>query len=426
MNESHITFLPAGKLIVAAPGARVMDLARLVDIGISFTCGGKGKCGRCKVIVREGMETLGPLTETEKNLLSPEEIRSGLRLGCALWSPAAGNLVIEIPEAGAEHLKIHTEGAGVRVKPDPSVKRYVIHRSVFRSASLLSYEQLILDNLKEEHGLAQVSFCYEALQHLSKTVSNSEEGEAVGLTVWNDREILSVDRNGKSGPYGLAVDIGTTTVVCYLLDLSDGKILSISSSSNSQAIMGDDVMTRISAVIEDEKNLFRLQSSVVESINRLIKDCCGATGIAPEDVYECCCAGNTCMQHLFLGLSPQPLGFSPYRPVTKQRITISANELHPPLLMNPQGKIYILPSIAGFVGGDNVSVQLIVNHLASDDDIRLILDIGTNTEIALADSQGVIVCSCASGPAFEGMHITHGVRGVIGAIERISLAPGSF
>ena len=426
MNESNVTFLPAGKHIIAPPGSRVMDLAKMLNINIAFTCGGKGRCGRCKVFVRKGMETLGPLTETEKNLLSPEEIRSGLRLGCAIWSPLAVDLVIDVPEDSTEHLKIHTDGTSVIVEPDPSLKRYVIERSLFRSGSLLSYEKLILDKLEKEHGLAQVSFGYEALQQLSKSISNSEKGEAVALTVWNDREIISVQREGGRGIYGLAVDVGTTTVVCYLLDLNDGKILSISSSGNPQANMGDDLMTRISAVTENEENLSILQSSVIESINRLIKDCCVATGIAPEDIYECCCAGNTCMQHLFLGLSPQSLGFSPYRPVTKQGITITANELHPPLLMNQKGKIYVLPSIAGFVGGDNVSVQLIVNHLAPNNGIRLILDIGTNTEMALADSQGVIVCSCASGPAFEGMHITHGVRGIIGAIERVLMTPGSI
>jgi len=425
VNESHITFLPEGKTIIAAPGTRIIDLARLTGIDIPFTCGGKGTCGRCRVFVRKGMETLGPLSEAERGLLSPEEVTCGVRLGCALWSPVDGDLVIEIPEVQAEQLKIHTEGATIAIELDPTVKQYIIHNPGFKAKNLLSYEQLILDGLKNEHRLEQASFNYKALHELSKRAANHQD-EALALTIWNDEEILSIDSHPKDGPYGIAIDIGTTTVVCYLLDLKVGKVISVSSASNSQAIMGDDVMSRIAAVTENQDNLFKLQMAVVESINRLIRDCCDAIGIAPMDIYECCCAGNTCMQHLFIGLSPQALGFFPYRPVIKRGLTVTARCLHPPLLMNLQGKIYLLPSIAGFVGGDNVAVQLIVNHLDSKSDIKLILDIGTNTEMALADSEGVVVCSCPSGPAFEGMHITYGVRGVIGAIERVSVTPGVF
>lgn len=348
-----------------------------------------------------------------------------MRLGCALWTPDAADLVIEVPDS-TENLKIQMGGEHVAIQPDAVIKHLTLGQALFKSAGTAAYEKLIVDYLEKECGLSPVSVSRPALQQLARIVCDSQESGLIELTVWNDRDIISVKGGRSTGPYGIAVDLGTTTVVCYLLDLNDGRIVSIASSGNTQATMGDDLMTRISVAMEDEKNVSVLQSFAVETLNGLIRECCDATGIEPEDIYECCCAGNTCMQHLFLGLSPQSLGFSPYRPVTMHGTAINAGELQPSLLMNRAGKIYVLPAIAGFVGGDNVCAQLTVHHLDSDAGVRLLLDIGTNTEIALIDREGAMVCSCPSGPAFEGMHITHGVRGTTGAIERISIIPGSM
>ncbi len=419
MNECTVTFLPSEKSIAASPGASIMELARILNIAPSFRCGGKGTCGRCRVVVKEGREALGPLTEAEQNLLAPEEIKRGMRLSCAIWTPAAAKLVIEIPGEATEDLQIHTAGVSVAVEPNAAVKRYRLELPLPAPGILSSFEKLILAFLEEEHGLSGLTFGAEALRQLSRISDTSGECAALEALVWNGREIIVLAEAGSRGPYGVAVDVGTTTIVCYLLDLSDGRIMAISSRGNAQAEMGEDLMTRISFAMADEGNTARLQSAVIASINQLIADCCAAAGLKPEEIVDCCCAGNTCMQHLFLGLFPRSLGFSPYRPVTTRAITLSAGELAPPLLMNKSGKIYLLPSIAGFVGGDNVSVQLIARRLALQEESKLILDIGTNTEIALISNEGTIICSCPSGPAFEGMHITHGVRGVRGALERI-------
>jgi len=424
MNGSKITFLPYEKSIWAPPGIKIIELARMLNINIVSSCGGRGKCGKCKVLVEKGREGLNPPSESERKFLSPEEIKEGWRLACTISPQAETEIVIKVPEISLKDLKIQTRGADLSVEINPVIKKYVLELSSPLLGNNLSLEELLRRRLEEVYGLYGTRMGYEALKQLSMIWADLQPNELITLIIWDGKEILSVERGDTSDNlYGVAVDIGTTKVACFLMDLNEGRVLSVSSSSNPQGIFGEDVMSRVAFAMKGKNNLVRLQESVVECINRLLDDCCEKAGLSNEDIYDCCVVGNTCMLHLFLGISPKSLAFSPYWPVIRGGVNLKAGEFRPTLRINPNGMIYVMPSIAGFVGGDNVAVQLACNCFVPDKSVKLILDIGTNTEIVLADKKGIAVCSCASGPAFEGMHIKYGIRAVSGAIDMVSIDP---
>jgi len=226
-----------------------------------------------------------------------------------------------------------------------------------------------------------------------------------------------------TGLYGFALDIGTTKLAGYLVDLNSGRIIAATSMMNPQIAYGEDVISRIKFASEGEENLKALNRSLIEGINKMIDELCGEVGISHHNIYDMTVAGNTAMHHIFLGIPPNYLAQMPYPSALQSPIDVKAREAG--VKINSGAYIHVLPVIAGFVGGDAVADAL-ATEIYEADEVSMLIDIGTNTEIILGDKEDLIACSCASGPAFEGAHIKCGMRASNGAIEHVWIKPGTF
>jgi uncharacterized 2Fe-2S/4Fe-4S cluster protein (DUF4445 family) len=414
-----VSFQPSDRTVDVPAGTDLFSLMVHLGLKHSNTCGGKGKCGKCKVKIEEGLHGLNPPTETELKHLRPEEIGQGYRLACAVQVPPVPSFSVRSPSNGPSTQKLQTEGMTVSVPPDPAVKKYAIRLS--RPGSF--EEEGILSELKERYGIT-CRMDYAALTMLPGAI---ERGKGcVTCTVYCGKTITAMEPGDTTGRcLGFAVDIGTTKLAVYLVDLNSGKELAFSASPNPQVLYGDDVMSRITFAMAGKANLLILQKILLKEIARLVSDCCIKAGTNPRWIYEGCVVGNTCMIQLFLGMSPKNLAFFPYKNLSRKGVTLKAGELPVRLPIHRAARIYTLPLIAGFVGADTVAARLAV-ELNDFREPRMLLDIGTNTEVVLSDGSGSISCSCASGPAFEGMHITYGMKADSSSIDRVSIDPETF
>jgi uncharacterized 2Fe-2S/4Fe-4S cluster protein (DUF4445 family) len=280
------------------------------------------------------------------------------------------------------------------------------------------YERL-LDALLQIDKFGPMEIDYDVLKGLSDTIRRSNF--KISITVWDGRKIIAVEPGDTSNElFGFAVDIGTSKIVGYLVDLATGKTLDIESLENPQLAHGEDIITRITFAMADPKSLKTLQILVIEAINKIINEACKRTKIDPNKIYEVVVVGNTAMHHLFLGIQPKYMALSPFTPAIKTQLNVKASELN--IGISPSGVITALPVIAGFVGADAVADAL-ATGICESSDISILIDIGTNTEIFIGNSEDMLSCSCASGPAFEGFHIKHGMKAVTGAIEKIRMNP---
>ena len=341
----NVTFLPEGISVRVVPGVTVLEAARRADIIIDTPCGGKGTCGRCRVVMATGAPA--PSAE-ERELLSDDELARGVRLACGL--EVADGMAVEVP-----------------------------------ASSRFAGQKILAEGV-------------EATCELAPCVS-LDPGDPAGRLL------------------GAAFDIGTTTVVGALLDLSVDKRLATAMRANPQIPLGDDVIARIGHA-SDDGGLGRLRSLVVDCINEMIAEMCDHAGAAVQSVYEVTFAGNTTMNHILLGIDPTPLAHAPYEAVLLESRSVKAGELG--IRIRPDGRAYTMPNIAGYVGGDTVGV-ILAAAMDRFDGVQLALDVGTNGEIVLGGRRRLVTCSTAAGPAFEGARIKHGMRAAAGAIERVAV-----
>lgn len=411
-----VLFQPSGRTARVPPGTNLFSLMASLNLRYPDTCGGKGKCGKCKVKIETGVRGLNPPTETELKHLLPEEIGQGYRLACTVQVPPVPDFSVRLLSTGLSIQKLQAEGAPVYVSPYPAVKKYAIRLN----QTGLFREEDILSELKERYGITS-RMDFAALIMLPAAIERGKT--SVTCTVYRGKTITAIEPGDTTGKcLGFAVDIGTTKLALYLVDLNSGKELAFSASPNPQVLYGDDVMSRISFAIAGKGNLIILQKILLKEVARLISDCCVKAGISPRWIYEGCVAGNTCMVQLFLGMSPRNLAFFPYNNISRRGVTVRTGELPLLLPVHRAARIYTLPLIAGFVGADTVAARLAVG-LHDFREPQMLLDIGTNTEVVLSDRDGSIACSCASGPAFEGMHITHGMKAGSSSIDQVFINP---
>ena len=414
-----ITFLPYGRRVEARRGEKILEAALEAGIRIRSLCGGRGLCGRCRVIVRDGGENLSPPSETEKRTLSKDELSEGFRLACQTEIASLGDIVVEIPfESQPYKQRLLTGGLERPVQLKPAVRRVVVKVRKPTLKNVESDVDLLLEALEREVG-NRPRVGYEALKRVPSAI---REGEwTVSVVLWMDREIISIEPGRpRKGLYGLAVDVGTTKLAAFLVDLESGETVATASDMNPQISYGEDVISRISYTLEGEGHLEKLRRAVTEGINRLLREACEAAGVEPSMVYDMTVVGNTAMHHIFLGIPPRYVSLSPYPPVVRSPVDVKAKELG--VELNVGAYVHALPVIAGFVGADAVA-DILATGIHEEEATSLLIDIGTNTEIVLGCRDELTACSCASGPAFEGAHITHGMRAVEGAIERIWIDP---
>lgn len=431
MVGTKIVFLPEGKSIEVDTGISILEAAKKVGIMLESLCGGKGTCGKCRVIVEAGAENLNMTTREELNLVkngkfSQELLDKGYRLACMtkVEKPMKtdGQVVVTVPmESRLGAQKILVEGIEKELKFSPLIKKYFIELPQPTLSDPKPDLERVLDVLKAHH-IDCVETDYKILKELPETLRKGNWKCTV--TVWNNKKIISVETGDTSRRnYGLAVDIGTTTVVGYLIDLNDGKLTSVGSLLNPQIPYGEDVVTRITYCIQNEDGLNRINRAIIDGLNKIIDDACSKGNVKREEIYEVTIVGNTAMHHLFLKLNPKFLALSPFTPVLRRGVDVKACELG--LKTHPNANVHVLPVIAGFVGADTVGV-ILSTDIYKEPELTLATDIGTNGEIMLGNKDYIEVCSTAAGPAFEGAHLTHGMRGEPGAIEKVSIKPDTL
>ncbi len=414
MNSFKITFEPEGRRIPLRKGETILEATKKAGIGIRSECGGQGICGKCKVTITD-KKSVSELTDTERKILTSDEAASNFRLACQ--AKIFDSLTVYIPlDSRMRIRRIQTNGIEMEVKIAPCIRKIVVTVPAPSLSDIRSDADRLLDSLKKL-GLRNPSIEYDVLSNLPEILRKAQWNIAV--TIWNNQKIIDVEpADAANKLYGMAMDIGTSKIAGQLVDLATGKTLAVESIENSQMVFGEDIITRINHAILHPKGVHDLQAIVIKDLNKVTLDACKSARISPENVYEMTVVGNTVMHHLFLGIQPKYMALAPFTPVTRKAMNVTAKKIN--LRINPCANIYVLPIIAGFVGGDNVA-DVLSTRIHKADEISLLLDIGTNTELTLGNKDNLISCSCASGPAFEGGHIKHGMKAVTGAIERVKI-----
>jgi len=416
-SDVTVVFEPVGKKIKTSLGTTVFQAAKEAGVSIRSECGGRGVCGKCKIIILNS-SAVCEVTEAEKKHLSRIEIDNGYRLACQ--TRILRDVVVIIPpESRTASSKIQVLGLERRVKLDSSTKKFhLLLPKPTLSDTKPDFERL-LDVLSDQNQVVgDLEIDYEVLKKLPNILRDANWD--VTVTVWNDNRIIAVEPGDTSNYlYGLAVDVGTSKIVIHLVNLNTGETLAIGSIENPQLIYGEDVMTRITFATTND-NLKTLQRLIVDGINKVLHRVYEETKVNSNEVYEVVVVGNTAMHHFFLGIQPKYIALSPYTPALKRSISLAAKELN--IKVNRGGMVTTFPIIAGFVGGDAVA-DVLATGIHEAEAVSLLVDIGTNTEIIIGNKDDLLCCSCASGPAFEGGHIKHGMKAVTGAIERVRICP---
>ena len=418
MKRYKVAFQPTAREIYVLPGTTVRDAIYLARLDFDFPCGGKGKCGKCRVRIVNGASAP---TSIEEEHLSAEELAQGFRLSCTTVIRA--DTTVDLPFTKTPEHQILVTGLNKEVKLDPHLNRTLVELD----PPSLEDQRPDWERLKEvlyREGLLRAQRRRSRRPHLSAGLAPLRDlplllrktGYRL-VAVTDGRELLGLAKaDTTTAMLGIAFDIGTTTVVGYLMDLTSGKELGVVSALNPQTRYGADVITRIAFATQHENGLETLHGAIIEMLNLLIGEAVEKAGATREQIYAVTVAGNTTMHHLFLGISPKYLALAPYVPVIAESLTASAQETG--IAINTAGRVFVLPNIAGFVGADTVGV-ILATDIDWSESIKLAIDIGTNGEIVLGSRDRILACSAAAGPAFEGAQIGCGMRGATGAIDHV-------
>lgn len=400
-----------GTTCQVAIGATLQEAVARLGVELNAPCGGEGTCGKCRVQVLDGgVEALLP---EERALMTAEQVEAGLRLGCR--ARVTGDTRISVP-AGSRTSSIRVLPGGSRRHVDlsPSVTKLAIDLG----EQTLDEAHSRLEQLRQRGDLrADLQVDLDLLRRLPDLI-HYEAGQVTAVI--GDGHLLDVEPGDTADAcYGLALDLGTTTVVANLVDLNSGKTLGHGVTGNRQSSEGHDVIARINVTVEEEGGLERMQALALQSLAEAIDQVLEREAVERRQVYDVTLVGNATMMHLALGVSAVSLGRLPYAAVFGDAVEVSAPELG--LELNPAARVHVLPNIAGFVGADTVGAILAAGFDEDDGRVRVLADIGTNCEMALRRGAELIVTSAAAGPAFEGARISCGMYAVDGAIEAVRI-----
>ena len=410
VTELTVDFEPLGRRARVVPGTTLLEAARQAGAGLNAICGGAGTCATCRVRIVDGRVT--PPTEPEAKALA-----EGLRLACQ--TRVLSDVRVDVPPASmTAPQRAQVEGRERAVEFAPPVHAFDVVADLASLSDLRSDTTRVRDALSEQHGVIADGFDAVALRQLP-TLLRAEDWHI--RVVLRDGEVIAV-APPRTPPLGLAVDIGTTKLAAYLVDLDTGETLGAGGKMNPQIAYGEDVMARIAYAMGGENEARKLHEVIVGGLFDLAEELCEEVGRETIGIVEAVFVGNTCMHHLVLGLPVAQLGLAPYLAAVTAPCDLKARDLG--LRFAAGANVHLLPNIAGFVGADHVAMVLSTG-LHDSDEISVGLDIGTNTEISLAVKGRLLSCSCASGPAFEGAHIHDGMRAAPGAIEWIRVIDGA-
>ena len=410
-TDHQLKFEPAGLRVTVDDSKTLQELANDHGIAIRADCGGAGVCGKCRVLVSP-RDNFSPLTDSELDVLTPQQLADGARLACR--ARAIGSGTVTIPDTLTESAETRGKTGITGTYPvDPMTRRYTAKdRSPALSQDNTSGS--LVDWLSEQAGVPEAAQAdLASLRHLGQYGDSLKNFTLVVHEQTGIRRILEGEHPQS---LGFAVDLGTTSVAGYLCDLKSGQLLAADSCVNPQRRYGEDVISRICHVNEKDEHLHQLQRLAAEGINFLITRCLETVGAKAEDIDEVAVCGNTTMQQIFARMHPRGLGMFPYFPLTLTPPLLDAGDLG--LAIGPAVPVFLMPVVSGFVGGDTMAA-ILADRPHERDETTLIVDIGTNGEVALGNREGLWVTSCATGPALEGAQISCGMRAVSGAIHRM-------
>ena len=422
----QVTFWPEGDRVRVPLETTLLDAAKIAGVNLASSCGGDGLCGKCRVIVRQGNVTAQPTS-----LLSREEIRRGYVLGCQ--TKVTGDVEVEIPpESRAEAAQIlidvdaqrfralHPMAGEIEVHPAPLTRKLYLKLPRPSLDDSLSDKSRLFREIRRQRPAPIMQLGLKVLRSLPKLLREADWKVTVTLG-WRGGtlEVLQVEPGNAPGRnLGVAVDVGTSTVVAHLLDLDTNERIDAEAVYNSQRAWGEEVTRRIIHA-GTTGGLDELQSAVVGNINGLIAAMVQRNKVALSNITAVVCAGNTTMTHLLLGLDPSAIRKTPYIPVSTATSPFRAIEVG--IQINPRGLLYTVPCVGGWVGGD-VTAGIYAVGLRRSEKVQMLIDIGTNGEIAIGNRDWMITCSASAGPAFEGSGVRHGMKAIHGAIERVEIS----
>jgi uncharacterized 2Fe-2S/4Fe-4S cluster protein (DUF4445 family) len=412
MKKYRVVFAPSQREVFVDEGKTLLHAAREAGVYIDSQCNGKGKCGKCRVRIAEGEVT--SFTSLESEFIGNSDRELGYRLACMTHIAGDVTLLVtgETILTSAAAKKVFSKRSEII---NPAVKSYIVDLTK-RKGRHISFED-VTELLAEQHGIRNLTGDKECAKDITEDVYR------ITVFVWMGREIIAACPGEDETTLGLALDIGTTTVALYICDLRNGNILVSGSITNPQVLFGTDIMSRIAYSVDHPVvGIKRMRDELIHAVNAVIEQMAASNGFSPHQIMDATVVGNTVMHHIFLGLAPDLMGLWPFQPTVTGSVNVKASDTG--LAMNPFAFVHVLPVEAGFVGADNVGV-LLSEEPYNQEELSLIIDLGTNGELVLGNRARLMSCSCATGPAFEGAQISSGMRATAGAIEKIRIDPAT-
>ncbi len=424
---AQLVFTPSGKRGMFPVGTPVLTAARRLGVDLDSLCGGRGICGRCQITpsfgdfakhnIKSEPDHVNEFNSVEEFYKSKKDLKSGRRLGCQCR--ISGDLVVDVPPESQVYRQIIRKGAEERkIRVDPLITLHYIAVAEPDMHNPSGDLERLTQALQIQWGIRNVKCPLTILQNLQKILRDGNWKVTVAL--YDRKEIVAIWPDFQEHAYGVAVDIGSTTMSVHITNLRTGKVESSTGGMNPQIRFGEDLMSRVSYIMMNEGATEQLTEAVRGRLVELIADAAAEADISPDRILELVLVGNPVMHHLMLGVDPRELGWAPFALTTNQSVSVWAVELGLTEVLNPGARAFFLPCVAGHVGADAAGVVLSEAPQARDE-VTLIVDVGTNAEIVLGNKQRLLACSSPTGPALEGAQISSGQRAANGAIERIRI-----
>ncbi len=423
-STCRVRFLPADREVEVSTGTLLSDAAQEIGVDINMPCGGQGRCGRCAVIVEEG-----PIRRHSTERLSPDDVASSYALACQ--TAVEGDVVVTVPPQEKIERRLDTSKRAAKVElpfpysvHDQPLRKYVVTLDPPSLQDQTDDWSRLEHELSRRYDLEDVSVSLPVLRELGTALREGDWTVTVVVELSNwwrpegpPRLIDVLPGERLESLWAVAMDIGTTSNVVWLVDLISGEVMSQQADYNGQIARGEDVISRIIYASKNENGVEELQRLVVETFNGLLKQAAQERGISTDEIYKAVVAGNSTMIHLFAGVPPETIRLMPFITVVNQLPAFQAREVG--LGINPAATIDCLPGIASYVGADITSGVISSGMCEEDEKLTLFVDVGTNGEMVLGDCSWLIACACSAGPAFEGAGVVDGMRATAGAIEEI-------
>ncbi|HCH32230.1 MAG TPA: drug:proton antiporter [Oceanospirillaceae bacterium] len=432
MSQTHtddalVVFTPSGKRGRFPVGTPLLQAARYLNVDIDSVCGARGICGRCQILVSEGefakfgitsgKDSLEPITAPELKFAERRELKPGRRLSC--HTKVLNDIVVDVPaESQVHHQMVRKDAEHHDIDINPLVRLYYVEVQEPDMHDPSGDLRRLLNALEADWQLLDLRYDVALLATIQPIL---REGKwAVTVAVRQGEQIVAIWPGLKETIFGVAVDVGSTTIAAHLCNLSSGAVVASAGVMNPQIRFGEDLMSRVSYVMMNPGGEVDMTHAVREALNGLVKDLVKQVQCNTTDILEITFVANPIMHHLLLGINPVELGGAPFALATDMAVNTLARDLD--VVLNPQARAYLLPCIAGHVGADTAGM-ILAEQPYNHDEMTLLVDVGTNAEIVLGNRHRLVACSSPTGPAFEGAQISSGQRAAAGAIERIRIDP---